>query len=293
VIVLRQGPQDNPLFFIHPAEGGAEIYADLAAMVPAHLKVYAIQSRMMAGHDQEWKTLAELARNYAQIIESLQPAGPIRIAGFSAGGIFALAVARELERSSRRVSFVGAIDAPFAALDPAHPREGILQGLLLEIVDKIAGEGTLQQLNVNTSSLELARHLVAASSEDEQLIRVSEWVASHGVDLADEKIVHLGARDILRRFIRHARLLGQDGIEPVDAPVWSWQADQSQLNGKGNGTLIRQSITRGAFTHALIAGRHFGVMSQPMVGVLASEFAAALADSDLDRSVLSAAEGAC
>jgi acyl transferase domain-containing protein/NADPH:quinone reductase-like Zn-dependent oxidoreductase/thioesterase domain-containing protein/NAD(P)-dependent dehydrogenase (short-subunit alcohol dehydrogenase family)/acyl carrier protein len=289
VIVLRQGPQDNPLFFIHPADGGTEIYADLAALVPAHLKVCGIESRMIAGQDQEWETIAELGRSYAQIIESQQPEGPVRVAGFSAGGIFALAVARELERANRKVSFVGVIDAPFGALLPKHPREIILQGLLLEIVDKIIGEGTLQRLKADASSLELATHLVAATSEDEQMTRISEWLAYLGIDLSDEKTVQAGVRAILRRFVRHSRLLSQIGIDPIDAPVWSWQADQSQISGgKGNGARIHQYITRGPFTQSIIAGRHFEVMNQPAVGPLANELGAALADSDLESVALSA-----
>ena len=55
-------------------------------------------------------------------------------------GIFALAVARELERSGRKVSFVGAIETPFAALDVHRRSERILQGLVFEIVCAIAGD---------------------------------------------------------------------------------------------------------------------------------------------------------
>jgi hypothetical protein len=118
--------------------------------------------------------------------------------------------------------------------------------------------------------------------------RISEWFAHLGVDLGEENSVHAGVRAILRRMIRHSRLLSHIGIDLIDAPVWSWQADQSQMSGKRNGSLIHQHITRGPFTHAIIAGRHFGVMRQPAVRLLAKEFCAALADSDLESVVSSA-----
>jgi acyl transferase domain-containing protein/NADPH:quinone reductase-like Zn-dependent oxidoreductase/thioesterase domain-containing protein/acyl carrier protein/short-subunit dehydrogenase len=276
VVVLRDGSSHSALFFIHPAEGSTDVYADLARSLPTEFKVYGIRSKTMFGHTREWRSLADLARSYAQIVESLSPDGSIRIAGFSAGGIFALAVARELERSGRTVSFVGAIEAPFAALDPHRRSERILQGLVFEIVCAIAGDRLPELGNMDAGLLELARLLVAAPGETEQLNIISNWVAGFGIDLDEISRVRAGLTESLRSFIRHARLLERAELEPVDAPVWSWQADASSLTLKESDRPPGRLITRGDFHHAHISGRHFEVMSRPAVSALARDFSAAL-----------------
>ena len=124
--------------------------------------------------------------------------------------------------------------------------------------------------------LELARLLVAAPGEIEQLDAISKWVAGFGIDLDEISRVRSGLTDSLRCFIRHARLLEKVELEPVDAPVWSWQADASSLTLQRGNRPTGRRITRGAFHHARIPGRHFEVMTQPAVGALARDFAAAL-----------------
>jgi len=285
-IVLRAGEDGTPLFFIHPVGGGTEIYAELAALVPPGFKVYGISSRMMAGLQDEWETLEDLARSYAEILAGFQREGPMRIAGFSAGSIFALATARELERRGRTVSFVGAIEAPFAALDPNCPRETILKSMILEIFDWLAGEHVGEQSGpadrLDESTLGLARSLLDASGEEEQLRMIPDWFAAHGVHLGEGKLGASALREVFRRVIRHTMLINQSKIEPVNAPVWSWQADRSEITHEGSSLDVRQNITSGSFTHAVVSGRHFDVMTQPFVGALASQFSAALANSEND-----------
>ena len=287
VVVLRDGSSHSALFFIHPAEGGTEVYAELANGLPTGFKIYGIRSKSMLGQTRAWDSLGEFARSYAKIVGSLNPDGPIRIAGFSAGGIFAVAVARELERSGRTVSFVGAIEAPFAALDSHRSPERILQGLAFEMVYAIAGDRLPEPEDLDAGLLELARLLVAAPSETGQLGVISKWVAGFGIDLDEISRVRSGLTESLRSFIRHARLLDKVELEPVDAPVWSWQADASSLTMQGGDRPAGRRITRGAFHHARIPGRHFEVMTGPAVSALARDFAAALLSAE-HRSTRSA-----
>jgi acyl transferase domain-containing protein/NADPH:quinone reductase-like Zn-dependent oxidoreductase/thioesterase domain-containing protein/NAD(P)-dependent dehydrogenase (short-subunit alcohol dehydrogenase family) len=283
-ILLRPGDADRPLFFIHPVGGGTEIFAELAALLPRGLQAYGIQSRMLAGQRDECGTLDELARSYAGIVVGLQPRGPIRIAGFSAGSIFAVATASELERRGRIVSFIGAIEAPFSALDPGCPRETVIKNMIVEIFDWMGGEKAGAQANaaktLDWSALELARRLVAASSEDEKLSMIHDWLIAQGVDLDGNKSGPSNRQEIFRRIVRHTVLLDEVRIEAPNAPVWSWQADKSLLTVEGVSGGASQRVTRGALTHNVIGGRHFEVMTPPRVGVLAEQFAAALAQSE-------------
>jgi acyl transferase domain-containing protein/NADPH:quinone reductase-like Zn-dependent oxidoreductase/thioesterase domain-containing protein/acyl carrier protein/short-subunit dehydrogenase len=279
-VVLRNGPAHGALFFIHPADGGTELYAELARALPAGIKVFGIGSKTATGHSHQWNSLTDMARSYARLVESLAPTCSIRIAGFSAGALFALAVARELERAGRTVAFVGMIEAPFVALDAGHKPEQILQELVFEIVRTLVGDRLVNENNLNAKLLGLARSLVKATDEDKQLQVISEWLAGYGIDLRDVEKTSVGVVESLRRFIRHASLLDKAKIEHVDAPVWSWQADTPFLGSKKGSKLDGRRITRGSIHHARVPGRHFEVMSRPAVGELARSFASALADAD-------------
>ena len=280
VVILRPGNDHEPLFFIHPVGGGIEIYLELAARLPQGMKAFGIQSRMLAGHKDEWTTLGDLARSYAEIATTLQPQGPMRLAGFSAGGIFALAMTRELERQGRNVSFVGTIEAPFTVLDPDCPRDKVLKSLIKEIIDLIAGKQAIVQPSakedLDSATLDLARRLMAASSEEEQIRILSEWFADLGVNMGEEKMGASSSQELFRRMIRHTILLNRGKTETVDAPVWSWHAAQSQIAGNGDLSRLHQSITRNSFTHRQVSGKHFDVMSKSLVGPLAEQFIAAL-----------------
>ena len=283
-VLLRSGREDRMIFFIHPVGGGIEIYYELAALLPTEFKVCGIRSRMLAGCKDEWKTLGDLAGGYAEIVSSIQPHGPLRLAGFSAGSIFALAVARELEQRGRVVALVGAIEAPFVALDRECPRERVLQALFQEVIGAVTGEQADAPADSakdrEDATMELARSLMAASGEEEQLDLITQWLAPRGVRSGEEKGSASGLRENFRRMIRHTLLMREGHIEAPKAPVWSWQGDESRITAHGNLEKIRPNITRGCFTHARIQGRHFDVMSKPQVNALAEQFNAALALAD-------------
>jgi len=194
-----------------------------------------------------------------------------------------LSVASELERRERTVSFVGSIEAPFAALDQTCSRERILHGLINEIVESVSDEHSSVRDQTEEEhreqTLELARELMDTHGVEQQLDAISAWLAKRGIALAKEQKGLSGLREIFRRMIHHTHILSQGRIEPVKAPVWSWRADQSQITSHGELESLIPRITSGSFTHALIKGRHFDVMNKPLVGSLAVQFNAALEQS--------------
>ena len=281
-LTLRSGGTGVPLFLVHPAGGSAAIYYELAAQLPAGFPVYAIQSRMLAGSEDEWDSIEEMARSYAGIIARLQPHGPLRLAGFSAGGVFALAAAAELERMGRRVSLVGMIETPVSALDPACPRELIVSSLIAEIYDHLTGEFALSDErkagNLSDSMLEVAKRTVAETSASARLDLVLNWLSKHGVtiDSGDDP----KAKRSFEIFIRHAVLIDARNLEPLNAPVWLWRARASWLTSHPLTQDARVRVTRGEFTEQHLDGRHFEVMYPPKVSALAALLAGALARTE-------------
>jgi thioesterase domain-containing protein/acyl carrier protein len=286
VIVLRDEGNGPPVFFIHQAGGGTEIYADLVAHLPQGFPVYGIQSRVLAGAEQESDSLDEMSCSYAELISSVQPGGALRLAGFSAGGVIALATARQLERRGRTVSFTGIIDTPLGVLDPGCPREFILTNMMAEILDSRLGEMTARKLRRNgrpdRSIAELANEIMKAPDDTARLDRVKSWFSNHGVALGDSDLssVHFDTLTSLKLIIRHAHLIDRCALQSLAGPVWVWQAAESWLTSQPGSAGIRAHLTRGKLTETPVGGRHFESMRPPHVSSLIALFAQGLAESE-------------
>ncbi len=276
---LRAGGNAAPLVFIHPAGGGTDIYKELAARLPLGFSIYALQSRRLAGARDECASLPELARSYAALLERLQPQGAFRLAGFSAGGVFALATARELERRGRSVSFVGLIETPVAIFDARYPRENILNNLIAEVFGHPGNGSELSRPDrkddLINSRMELALRTVRASSEAEQLQFLFDWLEKQGFSHSSDLV----RRSVLEVFIRHANLINSNEFETPDAPVWLWQAEASAFTDAVTDPEIRARVTRGCFAQTMIGGKHFNVMAPPQVASLANCMAEVLAST--------------
>ncbi|MEV7061186.1 alpha/beta fold hydrolase, partial [Streptomyces collinus] len=107
---LRRQGSDSPLFCVHPVAGLSWCYAGLLKELPADLPIYGLQSRGV-GAGEPAATGEEMAAGYAQLIRSVQPAGPYRLLGWSFGGLVAHAVAEELQRQQQEVGLLAVVDA--------------------------------------------------------------------------------------------------------------------------------------------------------------------------------------
>jgi acyl transferase domain-containing protein/thioesterase domain-containing protein/acyl carrier protein len=273
LLALRSSGSQRPLFFIHPAGGRTSNYDALARQLNHDLPVYALQSRVFAGAGDEWQSLNEMAQSYADLIAERQPQGPIRIAGFSAGGLFALAAAGQLEQRGRTVAHLLMFDSPVAMLDPRIPRLSIMENLIHEMYEYVSASLSPNRVTQNglTSPLprQLARRILRAKSEDAQLHLVMDWIGKRGLLTAGTD--DSGTRRFFRTFIRHAMLIESARIEPILAPVHSWRAKNSWLTSQPISAALRSCITQGAFTQATVEGRHFEIMDEPGVRALAQQ----------------------
>ncbi|MEM9490808.1 MAG: thioesterase domain-containing protein, partial [Myxococcota bacterium] len=85
--------------------------------------------------------VAELGRDYAARIVRIQPHGPYRIAGWSAGGRLAHEVVRVLEQGGHGVSFVALFDTRDPGADAAEPAPTVASEL--DQLRQLVGDETL------------------------------------------------------------------------------------------------------------------------------------------------------
>ena len=271
VVTLRAEGLGAPLFFIHPAGGFVSLYENLVPHLAPGAPVYAIQSRAYFEESGEHASLNAMAREYADLISERQPSGPCRLAGFSLGGLFALATASELERRGRQVDLVGMIDTPVSMLDPDCPPERALTELITEMYDYFVGELSLMKPlapeDLNASVAGLVNKMVPVGAA-EQTRLIMDWLAERGLSFS-------GSSDtMLKQFIaascQHAILVQGLKLKPVNASVRLWRGGSPSAPVAGHG------LGAGDFVEEVLGGRHYELMHPPLVETLASRIDAAL-----------------
>ncbi len=115
VVVQRGSSARPPLFCISGKGGSVIVYRRLAEQLDAERTVIGLTHDGFAPEAFP-KTFAAIAACYVDAIRAIQPEGPYHVAGYSAGGMVALDVARQLTLAGQQVAFVGMIDT---ALDTA------------------------------------------------------------------------------------------------------------------------------------------------------------------------------
>ncbi|QHY99225.1 Dimodular nonribosomal peptide synthase [Streptomyces sp. S4.7] len=114
LLPIRTDGTGPALFCVHPANGVAWAYFELARELPPEQRVYGLQART----DELPDSLADMAADYVRQIRTVQPEGPYRLAGWCIGGVIAFEIARQLERAGERVDLLCLIGPhPLGLLD--------------------------------------------------------------------------------------------------------------------------------------------------------------------------------
>jgi thioesterase domain-containing protein len=113
----------RPLFLIHPAGGSAGYAQALAPWLDTDLPVYGLVAKGLVAGETPLKTIEEMAALYIQEMRRVQPQGPYRVAGWSAGGTIAYEIANQLVGADESIEFLGLIDAGNQPADPKKAAE--------------------------------------------------------------------------------------------------------------------------------------------------------------------------
>jgi len=109
IIPLREGGTGSPLYIVHGWAGSVFHWVDLASMVHLDRPMLGIQGNEFCGRDRH-ASVDELAEDYASQIINRSGEGPIDLAGYSLGGLFAFAVAGKLAEHGRKPDRIYIID---------------------------------------------------------------------------------------------------------------------------------------------------------------------------------------
>ncbi|WJS00913.1 non-ribosomal peptide synthetase [Roseibium aggregatum] len=119
VLQIRRAGCQAPLFCVHPGFGLGWTYAGLASVLPADVPIIALQARGYIGEADLPSTLNQMAAGYVASVNKVASTGPVRLLGWSFGGLAAFEMARLLEESGRDVEFLMLLDSyPMHEGDP-------------------------------------------------------------------------------------------------------------------------------------------------------------------------------
>jgi thioesterase domain-containing protein len=122
VMPIRAG-QGTPLFCAHPVVGLSWCYLALLPHVDDRFPLYGLQARGLRQPEPLPASMAEMARDYADQIRKVQPAGPYHLLGWSLGGNVAFAIAEELERRGEQIGLLVILDSRLVDFESNALRE--------------------------------------------------------------------------------------------------------------------------------------------------------------------------
>ena len=113
LVPFRESGDRPPLFFVPAGDGDLFAFREVAARLGDDQPVYGLQPpHLEAIGSRRDMTMRRLTARYVQHLTRVQRSGPYRLAGYSAGGIIAVEVARELIAQGHAVDLMAILDSP-------------------------------------------------------------------------------------------------------------------------------------------------------------------------------------
>ncbi len=116
LVKLRDGAAAEPLVLLPALGGDAGCYTELVQHLSIDRPVMAFRPRGIDDANPPHNDMQSLAVDYAAAVRQLQPTGPYYIAGWSAGGVTAFAIAEQLMADGAPVKLLALFDTPLPTI---------------------------------------------------------------------------------------------------------------------------------------------------------------------------------
>jgi len=275
-IPVQTGSDQLPLFCVHPIGGGILCYRELASCLgPAH-PVYGIKALGLHGETDPLTSIEEIAEHHLHRLLEIQNKGPFFLVGWSAGGLIAFEIARQLEQQHQKVGLVGLIDT-FPPLS-----DGEWRGYDVERVEWISFL-TIMEIPIDPEMLS-KRHPFWQKSEAGKQEAILAIAKVHGVmpsGLTSDEFVTM-----IKVFQANMHALQHYRVSSIDSNIALFQAIDPNIRS----TLSKISTRLALFGAARfwdrhsatgcevvkIRGNHGSIMSVPAVSVIAERMRQAI-----------------
>jgi thioesterase domain-containing protein len=140
---LNQVKKGRPVFWFHPVLGSVESYMRIAQH--CNRPFYGVQARGWMTDRMPLQGIQAMAAYYIHALQSVQPAGPYDLGGYSLGGILAYEITRQLQEMGETVNSIVMLDAVYSpdlkmgAMEGSH-KTGILQAVNMMLFSSVIHE---------------------------------------------------------------------------------------------------------------------------------------------------------
>jgi acyl transferase domain-containing protein/thioesterase domain-containing protein/acyl carrier protein len=258
LVAVRAQGRRRPLFVVHGAGGNVLNLWGIARHLPPAVPVYGLQAAGIDGRDEPDPSIEAMAARYIEAIRTVQPEGPYLLAGYSGGGVVALEMSRQLQRTGE--------DVPLVILLDTIPRNSERPTAVHRYVNAL-------QVAVRTGPRSIAPYLKYSLGMRFGLVRHDiEGLGLGFGDTSDSGVVNLA--DHFERLI-NAYEFGTYEVDVVIAkaekvyPAWPWH-----YGWKGR--------VIGRIDTFVSPGNHFEMFTSENAPILAAHIAPYLADTDHD-----------
>ncbi|QDV33137.1 amino acid adenylation domain-containing protein [Tautonia plasticadhaerens] len=113
LVPIRAEGSRHPLYCVHPGGGNVLCYVELARALGPAQPLFGLQAPGVDEGRAPLTSVEAMADEYLDAIRSARPSGPIRLCGWSFGGVVAFEMARKLAEEGRPVDRLVLLDAGF------------------------------------------------------------------------------------------------------------------------------------------------------------------------------------
>jgi len=226
LLPLREGSGGNPLFCVHPGFGLAWSYANLLPFLSKTEPVYGVQAQGFDSQEKLPSCFQELVDHYVDVIVGLQQQGPIRLLGWSYGGLVAFAIARRLRSLERDVE-------ELVLIDPHLPDRGAtLDRFRLSAQGQAELQAVLAVAPEPKRARNIIQNLARIQSEFEELSYAGDVLLMPAADglTPDEvqrwRTLITGQTSVAPIAADHYDMMSRSGAEQIVAAIKGYRSDR-------------------------------------------------------------------
>lgn len=262
----------RPLFLVHPVDGRASCYIDLARYLDPDQPCYGIQ----AAGDTMPTSIEALAAGYIQLIRDTQVEGPYLLGGWSFGGVVAFEMAQQLRAQQHTVALLTIIDSQFMA-SPARAQVDD------EVVDMIGFAlalglplkfGDSAQLTLDQQYAQALGYLRTLKPEERLAYVLAQ---AQQARLATASYSPEQLRLAFHIYQANVRAMKQYRPHPYHGRIFWFEAGDRLGSPATNHPLAWKEIAAGELNVHTVAGHHYSILREPQVQVVAAQLQAQLA----------------
>jgi thioesterase domain-containing protein len=256
---VRTPGSEAPLFIIHAGDGEVGYAFKLAPHLPLRHPVYALAALGFAEHETPLAGVEAMASAHLRAMRSVQPHGPYRLIGWSAGGMIAYEIATQLLAVGESVAFVGVIDTLSE------------YSLILGVAGEGPSEAQILERHVREAFGQEVAERLAVHVQQGDVEAVFDLCQRQGViDAAIERATlrrHLAVRRVITMSLAGYR------PKPIDVPLAVFTAAQEE---RPDARLGWQDLV-GPGVHVVeLPGTHWTIVDEHHVGLLGEAISQAL-----------------